>query len=223
MKSSEELKTHAAAMSKAMGKEPVGDSGEEVTRSIASRQAVDEIINEWGNVATKAAENMIAKYHLPNEAMQSRLIWYNNGPWKRTIVYRDEIPHNFPAPHVDVLEQVINYKIPVEKVSDLAAFDGSVIVERTKGEVAARCDLEAANIVSLNLMHEIVTGKRTVTDARDQYAESIMAYLMDRDAPYAEKLLFDLPQGDTIDMDETNMSEATMHQISEKMKDKLGR
>lgn len=111
----------------------------------------------------------------------------------------------------------------MEKISDLAAFDGSVIVERTKGEVAARCDLEAANIVSFNLMHEIVNGTRTVEEARDQYAEAIMAYLMDREAPYAEKLLFDLPEGKTIDTDETNMSEATMHQIAEKIKDKIGR
>jgi hypothetical protein len=122
-----------------------------------------------------------------------------------------------------VLEQVINYQVPVEKVSDLAAFDGSVIVERTKGEVAARCDLEAANILSLNLMHEIVSGKRTVADARDLYAEAIMAYLMDREAPYAEKLLFDLPAGNTIDTDESNISEASMHQISEKIKDKMAR
>lgn len=222
MKNSEELKTHAAAMSKAMGKETTGDSGEEITTSTVSRETVDDIIHAWGNVAKKAAENMMRKYGLPNEGMPSRLIWYGNGPWKRTIVYRDEIPHNFPAPHVDVLEQVINYQVPVEKVSDLAAFDGSVIVERTKGEVAARCDLEAANILSLNLMHEIVSGKRTVADARDQYAEVIMAYLMDREAPYAEKLLFNLPAGNTIDTDESNMSEASMHQISEKIKDKLG-
>jgi AAA+ superfamily predicted ATPase len=95
MKSSEELKTHAAAMSKAMGKETAGDSGEKITTSVVKKEAVDAIINDWGNVAKKAAENMMRKYSLPNEAMHSRLIWYKNGPWKRTIVYRDEIPHNF--------------------------------------------------------------------------------------------------------------------------------
>ena len=31
--------------------------------------------------------------------------------------------------------------MPPEKVGELAKFDGSVIVERTAGEVSARCDM----------------------------------------------------------------------------------
>ena len=37
---------------------------------------------------------------------------------------------------------------------ELAAFDGAVIVERTKGEMSARCDREAANVLALNLVSE---------------------------------------------------------------------
>ncbi|HSH38363.1 MAG TPA: hypothetical protein VK993_06230 [Chthoniobacterales bacterium] len=44
--------------------------------------------------------------------------------------------------------------MPPEKVSELAKFDGSVIVERTKGEVIARCDMESANFLAINMMHE---------------------------------------------------------------------
>jgi hypothetical protein len=219
MKDTDELKTHAAAMGKAMKNEMAGDSGEKVTTSIVGITIVEQIIQGWGKVAQKSAHNTIKKYGAPNEAAPSRLIWYNNGPWKRTIVYRDEIPHNFPAPHVDVLEQVINYKVPVEKVSDLAAFDGSVIVERTKGEVAARCDLEAANFLSLNLMHEIVSGALTVEKARERYAESISAYLMNRPAPYSEGLLFELPTENTRDVDEAKIAGAMLEQLGEKVKD----
>lgn len=49
-------------------------------------------------------------------------------------------------PHKDMLLQVIAYEVPADKFDDLAAFDGSVIAERTRGEIAARCDKEAANI-----------------------------------------------------------------------------
>jgi hypothetical protein len=52
--------------------------------------------------------------------------------------------------------------VPPDKFDELAEYDGSVIVERTKGEIAARCDLEGANFLALNLAHEIVTGKRSV-------------------------------------------------------------
>src|SRR4028118_1562693 len=98
--------------------------------------------------------------------MDSRFIWYNSGPWKRTICYRDEVPHHFPNPHSDVVECVIDYRVPPEMFSELAHFDGSVIVERTKGEVSARCDMEAANFLALNLMHKIVTGELNAEQAR---------------------------------------------------------
>jgi len=45
-------------------------------------------------------------------------------------------------PHKDVLEQFVNRNVPVEKFKELAQYDGSVIVERTKGEISARCDKE---------------------------------------------------------------------------------
>ena len=43
----------------------------------------------------------------------------------------------------------------------LAAYDGSVVVNRTNGEYQPRCDLEAANFLALNLAHEIILGKRS--------------------------------------------------------------
>lgn len=127
---------------------------------------IQEIINDWNAMSKKAANLTIEQYGSPNEATQSRLIWYNNGPWKRTIVYRDEIPHDFPQPHTDVIENYINYTVPPEMFSELARFDGSVIVERTRGEVSSRCDMEAANILALNLMNDIVTGRLSVEEAR---------------------------------------------------------
>ena len=76
---------------------------------------------------------MIKKYGDPQEATVSRLIWYNNGRWKRTIVHQDAVPHHFPTTHPDFLEQVINYKTPLDKFDDIAKFDGSTYPDRTKG------------------------------------------------------------------------------------------
>ncbi len=68
------------------------------------------------------------------------LMWRNNGPWKWTRISRETIPHSFPMPHPDLLEQAIDYRVPVDMFDDLARYDGSVIAERTKGELSARCD-----------------------------------------------------------------------------------
>jgi hypothetical protein len=116
---------------------------EETTETTVDMDFIKSVINDWNATSKKAANLTIEQYGPPNEATQSRLIWYNNGPWKRTIVYRDEIPHDFPAPHTDVIENYINHTVPIEMYSDLAKFDGSVIVERTRGEVSSRCDTEA--------------------------------------------------------------------------------
>ncbi|ALJ01485.1 hypothetical protein DC20_15035 [Rufibacter tibetensis] len=183
---------------------------------------VHALTKDWPAMSRKSMEQMVQKYGPPNEAIPSRLIWYNNGPWKRTIVFRDEIPHNFPQPHSDTLEQVIDYQVPIEKFTELARFDGSVIVERTKGEVSARCDMEAANILALNLMHEIVTGRLTAEQAREKYSEQTAAFVMNNPAPFAEKLQFELPKGNTMDTDQVTIMDNMVYQAKEKLKDITG-
>ncbi|MDQ3013043.1 MAG: hypothetical protein M3X11_20335 [Acidobacteriota bacterium] len=195
-----------------------GEVGEKGTAMVAEAGAVRKLIANWPPMSLKAAEQTLDKYGPPNEALASRLIWYNNAPWKRTICYRDEVLHNFPAPHTDVIEQFIDYQVPVEKFAELAAFDGSVIVERTKGEVSARCDMEAANILALNLMHDIVTGKHTAEKAREIYSEVTGAYVLNQPAPYAEKLQFTVPSGDTADADKTPRPGPMMSKMTDKVK-----
>ncbi len=66
--------------------------------------------------------------------------------------------------------------MPVELFSDIARFDGSVVPNRTTGEVFASCDMEAMNFLSLNLMHDIVSGRTTLEDARKRYTEEASAW-----------------------------------------------
>lgn len=222
MDQEEKLKTVATGLASNIKTQTVGEAGEQPTPTYADIDMVHKIIADWPAMSKKSANQTIEKYGPPNEAIPSRLIWYKNGPWKRTIVYRDEIPHNFPQPHSDVIENFIDYHVPPEMFSELARFDGSVIVERTKGEVSARCDMEQANIIALNLMHEIVTGKHTAETAREAYSEITSAFVMNRPAPYAEQLQFKLPEGNTIDTDEVTIADNLLSQAKEKFKDMTG-
>jgi len=88
-----------------------------------------DILSGWPKVSKEAATMTINNYGPPHEATASRLIWHRNGPWLRTVIYAEEVPHEFPTPHHDVLEQYIPYKVPVEKIGALAAFDGSVLID----------------------------------------------------------------------------------------------
>ena len=160
-----------------------------------TREGVEAIIRDWPPTPREAATTVIGKYGPPQEATPSLLLWSGTGPWKWTMLWRDEAPHRFPQPHVDVLEQAIDYRVPPEKASELAAFDGSVIVERTKGELSARCEGEEANFLALNLAHQIVTGQMGVEQARRRYTEAMQAFSQGRRDPDMAGLRFEPPTG----------------------------
>ena len=199
-----------------MGSEHETQQGE---RHTASRAEVETIIENWPAAQKNVGRQMIEKYGPPNEATLSKLFWYGNGPWKRTELSRDVVTHNWPTVHSDFLTQVIDYRVPPEMFHLIAMFDGSILCDRTRGEVSARCDSESANVLGMNMVHEIVRGKRTVEDARNTAVESTVAYNLGRSAPYAERLLFEVPQGGTEDLDESMISGAVLRQIGGKIKD----
>jgi hypothetical protein len=171
---------------------------------------------------TEGRPENIKKSGLPNEATPTMLTWHDSGPWKRTIVTSDETAHDFPTPHTDYISQTLNYDVPPEKLLELASFDGSLIVYRTAGQVTATCDNEAANLLTVNLMHDIVTGRRTVEEARGEFGEQTAVWLMNRKAPYTEGVQFAQPsEADTGYRDEPVMKGASVRQSVEKVKDAL--
>jgi hypothetical protein len=147
-----------------------------------SSPRAEQVIASWKAKPAEVARTMIKKYGPPQEVTSNRLVWHANGSWKFTELVNEEIPHSFPMPHTDMLYQSIAYRIDPEDADELIQYDGSVILERTKGEIAARCDKEEANFLAINLAHEIATGKRTVDDARKFYAESIETLMKTRQA-----------------------------------------
>jgi len=64
-------------------------------------------------------------------------LWENKGGYAWIRVNAKEVEHDFPIPHKDVLYIAIPYKVPFEKLAQLAEFDGSAEVLRIKGLVVA--------------------------------------------------------------------------------------
>lgn len=165
-------------------------------------RSIEEIITDWPEEPRKSAERLLDYYGEPDEYSESQLIWYNTRDgWKRTILTKDEIPHNFPAEHTDFLEQFIDYDVPVEMYSKLASFDGSVIAERTRGEMSARCGGTSMNFVAINLAHDIISGDKTVVEARKEYTRLYEAFQNGEKPAYTQGFQFELPEGETGDKD----------------------
>lgn len=151
---------------------------------------LDRIEADWPAEASAAARRTAARYGPPDEAMPSRLVWHHARPWKRVVVNRDPVEHRFPQPHQDRIEGWIDLEVPREGTADLAAFNGSIRVERTRGELAASCDVEAVNFLAVNLAHDLITGRIGVDEARREYTEMVAAHLMGRAQPQTSGFAF---------------------------------
>ena len=163
---------------------------------------LEDIIKDWPKEPRESASRLIEYYGPPDECSASQLIWYNTKDgWKRTVLSREEVPHDFPAQHTDYLEQTIDYQVPIDMFSALAEYDGSVIAERTKGELSARCGGTSMNFVAINLAHDIVSGKRSIAQARDEYARLYQAYKNGEKPPYTQAFQFTRDRRNTKDAD----------------------
>jgi hypothetical protein len=154
----------------------------------------------------------------PDEATSSRLVWRDISDCKRLIASKAFYQHDFPTPHTDSVESVIDYRVPAEKFSSLALFDGSVVIERTAGEVSARCHDEQANFLALNLMHDIVSGQKTPDEARAYYGKEFLDYRRKKPTPYMERLHVP-PQHDTPDPDRPILTDAELREATEQGKE----
>jgi len=172
---------------------------------MAAKQA--QYIESWPEESREAARLVINQYGKPDEITETQLTWHNPGPWKRMVASKAFYQHNFPAPHIDAVESVIDYHVPVDKFTPLAEFDGSVVVERTVGEVSARCHDEQANFLALNLMHDIVTGAKSTQEARNYYAKEFADYRRKKPTPYMERLRFTPTDRGTADPDTRMLSD----------------
>jgi len=154
------------------------------------RAEAEKLVAGWPEPSRMAGQAMLQAYGAPTELTPTQLIWRANGPWVESILSKEPVDHHFPMKHQDVLEQVVYFEVPEDKFDELAAYDGSVIVERTKGTLSARCDKEPMNYLALNLAHDIISGKRSVEDARAFYAKTAMAFKEGKKDPYTQGLLF---------------------------------
>lgn len=184
--------------------EPAGQAqpaGDKQTAG-GKQMTVEQCTANWPAVSQKAAKEMVGKYGQPNGMTPTRLVWTDKDSFKEIILLNEAIQHDFPMPHKDCLEHVVEFKVPTDKVGELAEFDGSIIVDRTRGTIGARCDTEAHNLLALNLAYDVINGKKNAEQARKEYGEIAMSMKKTGTTPdYAAKLNFQpMPNSGDTDM-----------------------
>lgn len=185
-----------------------------MTRHASDPGKLHKTLEAWPEEPWRLATALIDDYGPPDDVLPSRLIWHQNGAWKRTEVLRDRIPHAFPDEHGDLLEQTIDYFVPPEKANELLRFDGSITFERTKGELSARSDREAMNILAINLAHDIVVGNRPVEEARKKRALTELEADLGKRSDLTKSFNFS-PVPDQGDPDERVITKAMMKKVKD--------
>jgi hypothetical protein len=163
---------------------------------------IEQVTADWPAEPREAAQRLTDYYGEPDEITPSYLIWHEKAkPWKRTMLSKQQSRHDFPSTHYDYVQQTIDYRVPVDRVGDLAAYDGSIIVDRTPGELSARCGGTSKNFLAINLAHDIVEGRKTVDEARRVYGEVAKRFDEGDKDRLTQEFTFALPQGPTGDAD----------------------
>lgn len=164
----------------------------EWSSKLAVASTAERVISSWPDLARSAARNMMAKYGKPDEVGEDALVWYGNGPWKKSIVHRRAWPHYSYMKDKDYLENTIGYAVPNDKLEDLTRFDKKLDVDQASAELSSRSDSEAMNYLALNLADEIVKGKRTVDEAREFAKKSARLMAAGKSSPYLNGFQFDV-------------------------------
>jgi hypothetical protein len=184
---------------------------------MASERAA-EIIKEWPEASREAAQLVLDAHGEPDEVTPSNLVWYDVSGCKRVIASKAYFHHDFPVAHTDSVESVIDLRVPPEKFSHLARFDGSVVAERTAGEVSARCHDEQANFLALNLTRDIISGVKTPEEARAYYGKEFLDFRRGKPTPYMDRLRVGPPTQATTDPDQPTLTDADLKRAAEEGK-----
>lgn len=159
-------------------------------RNKAAFDKAASLTSGWPEVSNTAAREMIEKHGDPQEVTSDSLIWRNVAPFKKIVVHKVTYNHRFPLMHQNALEHVVEYKAPANKVAQIWKYNGSIVLDRTKGEMSSFADNEAMNILALNLAHDIMTGKRGTENARMTYGKETINYLNGNKTAFTQVLTF---------------------------------
>jgi len=163
---------------------------EDLAEIALSGETPESVILLWPAYSYRLARRMIARYGLPVDFTEDRVVWRDNGPWKRTVVYRSPPTDGLFRKTRGRLEQSVRYEFPKDRTAALTEFDRTIEADEKEGLLTARTDDETSNLLALNLADEVLRGRRTPKDAAEFRAKTARLRDSGKSAPYLERLLF---------------------------------
>jgi len=117
----------------------------------------------------------ILNFGLPYDVGKDSVTWKNIGGFDTTWVLDEQIKHTHPMDHIDFVYSTL--KIPgiePEHVCIISQATGSIFIDMLKQEATARCHYLVKNAVSLGFVQDVVAGKITKENSREEYGRRIL-------------------------------------------------
>jgi hypothetical protein len=155
-----------------------------------AKMTTDEIMKEWSVGPRQAAQQIRSKYGEPSEGSMHMLAWENKDPWRRIEVRNEEVEHKFPKKHTECTLFTLEHSFPSEKTKDLVELNGSMLFDKTKGQVIIRAKDEQTAITELNIANNLAQGVLSLEDAKQLAAQEIQKVEQALPSQYSQKLAF---------------------------------
>jgi len=150
----------------------------------------EDVLWTWPSSSEKTAQAMIQKYGQPGRVTEDSLIWYNNGPWKKTVVHREASDGEDGTTATGILEQTITYQLPENRFAALDTFTRGMLGDLRRSELSSRSNSEKKNFLAINLAEEIITGQKTLEQAHVFYYKQLDLMEAGKSSRYTEGFLF---------------------------------
>ena len=144
----------------------------------------------WPQSSIVAAKELITKYGNPTETTSDRLIWRNFAPFKEIVVHKNLYSSYFPLLHQNPVEHVIDYKATSDRITNVWNYNGSVVLNRTQGELSSFGPNEEMNILSMNLTHKIMSGEINEERAKVIHGQETLDFLNGEKSSLTQSLIF---------------------------------
>ena len=141
------------------------------------QQELESILDNWEHEdAANYAKVLIEKYGEPDEYSENQMTWRDISQFDETVVKDESVPHDSPKPHRDFVYSTIELEVPEELVQTFAAASESILIDRLKNTVTARCGDIEANAITLGFVQDVVRGEEPSDpeEAKEEYNGRIL-------------------------------------------------
>lgn len=174
----------SAALAGLLAAAALGGCGRPISGARASN--AERTVASWPEPSRAMALAMIERHGQPTVVEDGSLTWIGLYRGRRTVAHRS-------AAGEGIIEQVVRYRVPEGAVGELARFDDRLRIDDGASELSARTDSVRTSFLVLNLAHEVASGFKSASEAREFRDRQERLARAGKSSSYREGLLFERP------------------------------